>query len=56
MNIILLITSILLFIFIVLFLLKVKKKKKIQQKEYQKIREYGESLNNKTRNKKYTKR
>ena len=52
MNITLLTIGILLPIFIIFFVLKVKKKKQTQQKEHQKIREYGESLNNKTRNRK----
>ena len=52
MNIILLTIGILLLIFIILFILKIRKKKQIQQKEHQKIREYGERLNNKTRNRK----
>lgn len=52
MNIILLTFGILLLILIILFILKFKKKKQIQQKEHQKIREYGERLNNKTRNRK----
>ena len=52
MNIILLTIGILLLVFVIHFVLKVKKKKQIQQKEQQKIREYGERLNNKTRNRK----
>ena len=52
MNIILLTIGILLQILIILFVLKIRKKKQIQQKEHQKIREYGERLNNKTRNRK----
>lgn len=52
MNIILLTIGILLQILIILIVLKIRKKKQIQQKEQQKIREYGERLNNKTRNRK----
>jgi len=52
MNIILLTIGILLLILIILFILKNRKKKKIQKKENQRIREYGENLNNKTRNRK----
>jgi hypothetical protein len=52
MNITLLTIGILLLVFIIHFVLKVKKKEQIQQKELQKIRKYGESLNNKTRNRK----
>ena len=52
MNIILLTIGILLQILIILIVFKVKKKKQIQQKEHQKIRQYGERLNNKTRNRK----
>jgi hypothetical protein len=52
MNIILLTIGILLQILIILIVLKIRKKKQIQQKEYQKIIEYGERLNNKTRNRK----
>ena len=52
MNTILLIIGILLPIFIIFFVLKIRKKKQIQQQEHQKIREYGERLNNKTRNRK----
>ena len=52
MNIRLLTIGILLLILIILFVFKVKKKKQIQQKEHQKIREYGERLNNKTSNSK----
>ena len=52
MNIISLTFGILLLILVILFVLKFKKKKQIQQKEHQKIREYGERLNNKTRNRK----
>jgi uncharacterized protein YpmS len=51
-NIILLSIGSLLLILIILFVLKIRKKKQIQQKEHQKIREYGERLNNKTRNRK----
>ena len=52
MNITLLTIGILLQILIILIVLKIRKKKQIQQKEHQKIREYGERLNNKTRNRK----
>ena len=52
MNIILLTIGILLQILIILIVLKIRKKKQIQQKEHQKIREYGERLNNITRNRK----
>ena len=52
MNIMLLTIGILLLILFILFVLKVKKKKQIQRKEHQKIKEYGERLNNKTRNRK----
>jgi preprotein translocase subunit YajC len=53
MNIILSTIGILLLILIIFFVLKIRKRKQIQQKELQKIRVYGERLNNKTRNRRH---
>ena len=40
------------FIFIIVFSLKrSKEKRKVQQEEHEKIKEYGESINEETRNK-----
>ena len=41
---------------LVIIILKIVKKIQTQKKEHSKIREYGESLNNKTRNRKQIKR
>ncbi len=52
MNTALTIIGLAMFIFIVVFTLKrAKDKKKAQQEEYEKIKEYGESINEETRNK-----
>ena len=52
MNTALTIIGLAMFIFIIVFSLKrVKEKKKAQQEEHQKIKEYGESINEETRNK-----
>ena len=52
MNTALTIIGLAMFIFIVVFTLKrAKDKKKAQQEEHQKIKEYGESINEETRNK-----
>ena len=52
MNTALTIIGLVMFIFIVVFTLKrAKDKKKAQQEEHQKIKEYGESINEETRNK-----
>ena len=52
MNIALVIIGLSMFIFIVVFSLKrVKDKRKVQQEEHEKIKEYGESINEETRNK-----
>ena len=52
MNNALIIIGLAMFIFIVVFTLKrAKDKKKAQQEEHQKIKEYGESINEETRNK-----
>ena len=49
----LIIIGLAMFIFIVVFSLKRAKEKTIaQQEEHEKIKEYGESINEKTRNKK----
>ena len=48
----LIIIGLAMFIFIVVFSLKrAKGKKKAQQEEHEKIKEYGESINEETRNK-----
>ena len=52
MNTALTIIGLAMFIFIVVFTLKrAKDKKKAQQEEHEKIKEYGESKNEETRNK-----
>ena len=52
MNTALTIIGIAMFIFIIVFTLKrAKGKKQAQQEEHQKIKEYGESINEETRNK-----
>ena len=52
MNTELTIIGLAMFIFIVVFTLKrAKDKKKAQQEEHEKIKEYGESINEETRNK-----
>ena len=52
MNTALTIIGLAMFIFIVVFSLKrAKNKKKTQQEEHQNIKEYGESINEETRNK-----
>ena len=52
MNTALIIIGLAMFIFIVVFSLKhAKEKKQTQQEEHQKIKEYGESINEETRNK-----
>ena len=52
MNTALTIIGLAMFIFIDVFTLKrAKDKKKAQQEEHQKIKEYGESINEETRNK-----
>ena len=52
MNIALTIIGLAMFIFIIVFSLKRAKEKKAQQEEHEKIKEYGESINEETRNKK----
>ena len=53
MNTALTIIGLAMFIFIVVFSLKrAKEKKKVQQEEHEKIKAYGESINEETRNKK----
>ena len=53
MNTALTIIGLAMFIFIVVFTLKrAKDKKKVQQEEHEKIKEYGESINEETRNNK----
>ncbi len=53
MNTALTIIGLSMFIFIVVFSLKrAKEKKKAQQEEHEKIKAYGESINEETRNKK----
>ena len=53
MNTALTIIGLAMFIFIVVFTLKrAKDKKKAQQEEHKKIKEYGESINQETRDKK----
>jgi hypothetical protein len=52
MNTALIIIGLAMFIFIVVFTLKPsKEKRKTQQEEYEKIKEYGEKINEETRNK-----
>jgi len=52
MNTALIIIGLAMFIFIVAFTLKrSKEKRKTQQEEHEKIKEYGESINEETRNK-----
>ena len=52
MNTALTIIGLAMFIFIIVFSLKrARDKKKTQQEEHQKIKEYGESINEETRNK-----
>ena len=52
MNTALTIIGLAMFIFIVVFSLKrAKEKRKDQQEEHEKIKEYGESINEETRNK-----
>ena len=49
----LIIIGLAMFIFIIVFSLKrVKEKREAQQEEHEKIKEYGESINEETRNKK----
>ena len=53
MNTALTIIGLAMFIFIVVFTLKrTKEKKKAQEEEHKKIKEYGESINQETRDKK----
>ena len=52
MNTALTIIGLAMFIFIIVFSLKrAKEKKQTQQKEHEKIKEYGERINEETRNK-----
>ena len=52
MNTALIIIGLAMFIFIIVFTLKrAKEKKQSQQEEHQKIKEYGENINEETRNK-----
>ena len=52
MNTALIIISLAMFTFIVVFTLKrVKEKRQAQQREHEKIKEYGEKINEETRNK-----
>ena len=52
MNTALIIIGLAMFIFIVVFSLKrAKDKRKAQQEEHEKIKEYGENINEETRNK-----
>ena len=52
MNTALTIIGLAMFIFIIVFSLKhAKEKRKAQQEEHEKIEEYGESINEETRNK-----
>lgn len=52
MNTALIIIGLEMFTFIVVFSLKrVKEKRKAQQEEHEKIKEYGENINEETRNK-----
>ena len=53
MNTALIIIGLAMFIFIIVFSLKrAKEKRKAQQEEHEKIKEYGESINEERRNKK----
>ena len=53
MNTALTIIGLAMFVFIIVFSLKrAKEKRKAQQEEHEKIKEYGESINEETRNKK----
>ena len=53
MNTALIVIGLAMFIFIIVFSLKrAKEKRKPQKKEHEKIKEYGESINEETRNKK----
>ena len=52
MNTALTIIGLAMFVFIIVFSLKrAKERKKAQQEEHEKIKEYGESINEETRNK-----
>ena len=52
MNTALIIIGLAMFIFIIVFSLKhAKERRKAQQQEYEKIKEYGESINEETKNK-----
>jgi len=52
MNTALTIIGLAMFVFIIVFSLKrAKEKKKAQQEEHEKIKEYGENINEETRNK-----
>ena len=52
LNSAIIIVGLAMFIFIIVFSLKrAKEKKQAQQEEHQKIKEYGESINEETRNK-----
>ena len=52
MNTALTIIGLAMFIFIIVFSLKrAKEKRQVQQEEHEKIKEYGESINEETRNK-----
>ena len=52
MNAALIIIGLAMFIFIIVFSLKrAKEKRQTQQKEHEKIKEYGERINEETRNK-----
>tara|TARA_B110000008_G_C16469354_1_gene363405 strand:- start:271 stop:435 length:165 start_codon:yes stop_codon:yes gene_type:complete len=52
MNTALIIIGLAMFIFIIIFTLKrTKKERQAQQKEHEKIKEYGEKINKETRNK-----
>ena len=52
MNAALTIIGLAMFIFIIVFSLKLsKERRKAQQEEHEKIKEYGESINEETRNK-----
>ena len=53
MNTAIIIIGLAMFIFIIVFSLKrVRDKKKAQQEEHEKIKEYGESINEETKNNK----
>ena len=52
MNTAIVIIGLAMLIFVIVFSLKrAKEKRKIQQEEHEKIKEYGESINEETRNK-----